>query len=259
MLVLILVLLCTKNVFAESLHDIVGSVYRENNIILAKRRTIESDDYFVKSSYSGFLPTVDASYNNTRNNYNNADIGYGAYTPPTMLQTNRYQLRLQQNVFNGFRDFNTMQKARSKFESTVYDAIVTEQDILHQVLQGYIGVLRYNELLRISDESIQTYLGQKKNIEQRYSVNDVTNTDFLQTELSLENAQIQREQTFQLLNSTQFALERFLNRNVEVSDEMSNVILRTQEYFIDLATIRETAEEITMNHPLMLYQSGILE
>lgn len=119
-----------------------------------------------------FLPSLDLD----------ADHGYEATDSPLIddeeMYRRRVSLTLTQLLFNGGRTANEIRKRTARATSAELRSLGAAESVALAIVNGYLNVMRYRELLGVAEENIQTHLSILEKIEDgaergRFNLGDV--------------------------------------------------------------------------------------
>lgn len=195
-----------------NLKGAVGNAVKTNINVIKAENNIESQSVNIKGKYGALIPTLSFSGGWQRSNnvltgqaLNNAL--YGNQTPPLYYQSlvpgslnstsYDYSLGLRSDVtlFNGFTNYQSIDEAK---QTQAYNYILlqkTKQDIVLQVMNDYITVLKNQQIVKIDSATLANSQLQLDLVKQfveagRRTMVDIYNQDALvaQNELQLEQA-----------------------------------------------------------------------
>jgi outer membrane protein len=147
--------------FAMDLDDALAIAYGGNPTLGAERSNLRSTDENVPQALSGWRPTVSATAQASKNWVNQSK--------PTSE--------------------NQVQAGRQRLTGT-------EQDILLQAVQAYMGVVRDEAVLVLNQNNVKVLQAQLQSTQDQFQVGELTRTDVAQAKSSLQGAiaqQIQAE------------------------------------------------------------------
>jgi outer membrane protein, adhesin transport system len=107
-------------------------------------------DEEVRQAQSGYLPTLNFT----------AGTGWQDVQEPLddTLYPQQYTLSLRQNVFAGLATINEVDRQKSRVRSAAYRLGGTSESVALRTTEVYLNVLRRQELLRLSEENLETHL-----------------------------------------------------------------------------------------------------
>lgn len=107
-------------------------------------------DEEVRQAQSGYLPTLNFT----------AGTGWQDVQEPLddTLYPQQYTLSLRQNVFAGLATINEVDRQKSRVRSAAYRLGGTSENVALRTTEVYLNVLRRQELLRLSEENLETHL-----------------------------------------------------------------------------------------------------
>jgi TolC family type I secretion outer membrane protein len=178
--------------FAMGLDDAMAMAYGGNPTLDAERANLRSTDENVPQALSGWRPTVSASGQAARtwaNQFNPASKD-SVFSPQT------YGITVTQPVFRGFRTVKGTSEAENQVQAERQRLTGTEQDILLQAVEAYMGVVRDEAVLVLNQNNVKVLQAQLQSTQDQFQVGELTRTDVAQAKSSLQGAiaeQIQAE------------------------------------------------------------------
>lgn len=149
------------------------------NIACENNPELKSQDYSFKAvesqkrkAYGGFLPQVGIDINNGSQSTKVTD---GAAIKG---RANKKSLSLSQDIFNGGATYFDIKRAGSavKKEKAVRDS--KEQEIFLNVIQSYINILRYEDLLKIEEENLASQKKMLVYLKKKLKAKDATKSEY---------------------------------------------------------------------------------
>lgn len=135
---------------AETLQEAINGMLQSNPEVRSVAYNRLGRDQEVRQAKSGYFPTLEAS----------AGIGYQDVQEPLddTLYPQQYILSLRQNVFAGLSTLNEVDRQKSRVRSAAYRLQGTSENSALRTSEVYLNVLRRQELLRLSEENLDTHL-----------------------------------------------------------------------------------------------------
>ena len=126
----------------------------KNNInIIRSENALLSSGAQKKQAFGALIPSVDASATWTRSDREQYRIRNNQF----FTSRDNFSASLQANLtlFDGFANLATVDQAIMNQRSTEFDLQRTKQDIIFQVQAQYYNVLRFKQLLTVSEENLK--------------------------------------------------------------------------------------------------------
>lgn len=142
---------------ARELEEELADLLSTHPAIKAQQATVESARSEITGAFSGYLPQVDFTGNVGPTHIETderTDLGLGAFEKTQKVA----ELRVTQNLFDGFETPASVHIARMNMEVASYTLEGTQQEVLLEAVEAYLDVLRQNrlvELARQNEESIK--------------------------------------------------------------------------------------------------------
>jgi outer membrane protein len=173
-----------RPVRAESIAEAIASAYATNPRINAERARQRADGEKLPQARAGFLPTIsgtlDWGYDRAWDNHlGTTGSGRNSVTGAT----------LSQPLFDGFRTYNEVQKAKAEITAgrETLDALST--DVLLLATEAYVNVIRDRKVEALRREAITVFKGQLEQAEKRFKGGDLTRTGVDQARTRLLEAE----------------------------------------------------------------------
>ncbi len=197
---------------AEDLREALAKAYVGNPTLQAQRAALRATDESVARSLSGFLPRLQGSANVSRSDTNSlttrTDDGRVVNDTTIVGRNQSFQARLDQSVFNGFRDYNSKRENDSVVKSGRAQLLSTEQQVLTDTVTAYMNVIRDTAVLDLNNNNVQVLERQLEASNDRFRVGEITRTDVAQSEAALAGAVSSRIQAEANLEVSRAAYQR---------------------------------------------------
>lgn len=164
-------------VSAETLEQVLISVYKQNPRILAARASLRALDEDVARANSGYRPIVTGNADWGYQNQNNTpeSLGSSGHTNPR-----GYGVGAVQSVFNGFQTANRVKTAEASVRSTQAALVSLEQQVLLETIAAYFDVLRDGAIVRLQQGHLSYLASEVAATRRRKEEGQVTRTDLSQ-------------------------------------------------------------------------------
>jgi len=143
------------------------------------------------NALSGYRPTVTVTTDIGRA-WQEQHSGSSAKTPgETRASTNPRGagVSVTQNVWNGNRTMNGVDRAETQIFAAREQLRLTEQNVLSSAATAYMNVLRDTAILNLRRNNVEVLEQQLRQTRDRFQVGEVTRTDVAQSEASLAQGQ----------------------------------------------------------------------
>jgi outer membrane protein len=169
-----------SSLHAESLADAIALAYQSNPTLQAQRATLRATDETYAQAKAGYGPTASLQAVVTTENNNevsavNSTQGVGA------VQSSSFGLTISQPLYTGGRVAGAIDAAEAGVRAGREALRATEQTIIQNVVQVYVGVRHDQRALEIADDSVTLLQHQLDEINARFKVGEITRTDVAQT------------------------------------------------------------------------------
>ncbi len=186
-LALTTILASTPMVSAETLKEALAAAYASNPQLMAQRAALRAVDEGVAVANAGFLPSVNGTGTFQRG-AGDREIGLGTGFVPRDINSDNYSINIDQNLFNGFQDYNARKQAVRTVRASREQLVSVEQQVLLDGVTAYMNVLRDDAVVELNQNNIQVLERQLQASRDRFRVGEVTRTDVAQSEARLEGA-----------------------------------------------------------------------
>ncbi|MFQ5533766.1 MAG: TolC family outer membrane protein [Sphingomonadales bacterium] len=193
-------------VAAETLTDSLVMAYETNPDLQAQRAALRAADEGVAQAMSGFLPTVAATGQiSKQNRFSSSDAfdrdaegntiprlnpdGSRARDSSDVNSTPKfYEARVDQPLFQGFQTVSSRKQAKSLVRAARAQLQATEQTVFLDTVTVYLDVLRDEAVLRLNQNNVEVLTRQLQATQDRFRVGEITRTDVAQSEARLAGA-----------------------------------------------------------------------
>jgi outer membrane protein, adhesin transport system len=135
---------------AQTLQEAIHQILQTHPEVRSVAYNRLGRDEEVRQAQSGYLPTLNFT----------AGTGWQDVQEPLddTLYPQQYTLSLRQNVFAGLATINEVDRQKSRVRSAAYRLGGTSENVALRTTEVYLNVLRRQELLRLSEENLETHL-----------------------------------------------------------------------------------------------------
>ncbi len=222
-------LLCALNL-NEAVHQTIES----NPQISIKKNILQSEKKLLKTSKSGYLPSIDLAYSIGR------EVTHTIANSKDEV-TNTIQdasATLTQNVFSGFDTKNTVKKQKALVLSADSKVEETANTLALDITMAYIDILKKKELQDIAKENVAVHSKYLKQIKEKVDAGIGRKSDYKQTLSRYENAQSSYYLAEQNYKNAIYAFQRLLKLDVTAQDlEKPSIGVLPAENVEDLVSI----------------------
>ncbi|MFL2654211.1 MAG: TolC family outer membrane protein [Alphaproteobacteria bacterium] len=171
---------------AETLNQALIEAYKSNPNLIAQRAKVRAVDEQVSQAVAKWRPTV-----SLRGLYGTKKLNRKSSSGAKTDSTNQPQslgIEVSQSIFRGYRTKAEMERAENRVMGSRGALIITEQEIMGEVIKSYLSVLRDSAVLALRENNIEVITQQLNATRDRFEVGDLTRTDFAQSESRLARA-----------------------------------------------------------------------
>ena len=176
---------------AETISNALARAYVYSPDLNQQRAAGRSVDENMPNALSGYRPTVTATSDIGRA-WQETHAGAIAKTPgDTRAGTSPRGagVTVTQNLWNGNRTMNGVDRAEAQIFAAREQIRVTEQNVLSGAATAYMNVLRDTAILNLRRNNVEVLEQQLRQTRDRFQVGEVTRTDVAQSEASLAQGQ----------------------------------------------------------------------
>jgi outer membrane protein len=204
---------------AETLKEALAAAYLFNPALKSARAELRSTDNGVSLAFSGYRPTVTATFQDgfqdLRTRFIRTTPGFlgvcpvpvafdgtcpsnnAAAVPLSSLSNTANgtsnprsaQIAIQQNIFDGFRTYNNIKGSEALVEAGREDLRASEINVLLNAATFYMNVVRDQAIVNLRQNNVRVLAEQLRATEDRFKVGEVTRTDVAQAQSGLAQSQ----------------------------------------------------------------------
>ena len=236
-IILFLLTLYSKNVFAVSLSEALLQAYKNNPELNAERENIEVAKQDLKISKSEFLPSVTLSGSKSQENTGKLTNRSGGDAQITDVDPEIKSITIEQTLFQGFGGIADLEKNKIGLVLAEAKLLKTEQTILLKAIEAYTGLILAKEKFDINRRNINLLERQVETDQARLERGKITIADLAQSESSLaggqakfieaKNEEVTAKLTYEKIIgpiSDINTLNRNLNLNFEIPNSLNKAI-----------------------------------
>ncbi|HEX4262340.1 MAG TPA: TolC family outer membrane protein [Acetobacteraceae bacterium] len=191
----------------HTLQDALGAAYSYNPSLQSERATLRATDEGVPQALAGWRPTVvlGANAGYACGNITELSTFAGHETLPNERITATGTATVTQPLYRGGRTRATTNQAKNTDYAGRATLIATEEQVLSDTVNAYVGVIEAAQLLQLNISNEQVLRQQLRAANDRFRVGEITRTDVAQAEAALAGAIAQRETAegnLQIANAT---------------------------------------------------------
>lgn len=187
---LIVLCLISNTTFATTLSDALVQAYQNNPELIAAREKLKATDEQMYRAISGFLPTIQYAArktyqkNDTDLTASTTNIGQTQAVKTSPWNHNKRRttdVNIQQNLFNGGQDVMAVRIAKYTIEAAREELLATEQKVLSDAINAFLGVIYAKQVLEINKENVLAYEKRYEAIKERVLAGVDKQTDLAKT------------------------------------------------------------------------------
>lgn len=155
-----------------TLLEAVRFAYENNPELKAQDYSVEAARSQKQKAYGGFLPNVSADINSGKQKTKIVD---GATFKG---DANKKSINLSQDLFNGGATYFDVRRAGSVVSKEQAIKNLKEQEIALQVIQSYLDILRFEALLRVEQDNLESQNKILSHTKIKLAARDATKSEF---------------------------------------------------------------------------------
>lgn len=184
---------------AELLDEALVSAYFSNPQLQAQRASTRATDENVPQARSALLPQI---FGNANAGYKHTEFGIDpsavnkifpdADIPNTTIKgddpPHGYSVTLQQQIFKGLQNINSIREAEANALSAREDLRNTEQTTLLDGVTAYMDVVQNQAIVRLRENNVTVLTDYEASNQRQFNAGDLTSTDLAQSKASRASA-----------------------------------------------------------------------
>lgn len=191
--IVLVAFLCTLHAAGQSpagftLQQCVETGLKNNIEILRARNNIDRTATYKHEAFGQFLPSVRASGSWSRSN--DEQIALRADALFTSRNSYSYNVQAGLTLFDGMRNFNTVDQSILELNAAEESFRRTQQSIVFAIQQSYYNVLRLEQLTRVAESNLERSRGQLDRIREMNTVGSVPQADVYRQQVVVGNDEL---------------------------------------------------------------------
>ena len=192
---ILLMLLILSGLFAQGygLDECIEIALSGKKTLLSAKLNVTSAERGVTGSYSGLLPSLNASTGAGRTHFperESVSINSGLDTTFSSYDNMSAGISLNQTIFDGGRSWNQVKQARSNLEIAKLNQRSTKIQVIQNVIKSYYGLLQAQQLYEVAEQNLEMSDQQVSLVKKQYDLGVVKKTDLLKAEVARGQARV---------------------------------------------------------------------
>ena len=188
-LVLFAFFLFTHELYAEDLMKTLSDAFKNNSKLNAERASLEASKQDVNISKGEFLPSITLSGDIASQEDSNRTSQSGGKLADINSTPESKSILVEQKIFDGFGNYNTLQKSKLELEYAKFELIKLEQEVLLSAAKAYYNLGYSFKNSNFNELNVELFERQVESDRSRLERGEISLTDFAQSESSLAGAQ----------------------------------------------------------------------
>ncbi len=185
------------NAQGYTLEDCIQISIDEKKTVLSADIGVVSASKGLKASYSGVLPSVQATGASGVNYFpwqESFNINFEEFTLDT-TRTNHFNtfsagIAVNQVIYDGGRSWNQIKQAKTNLDIAKYNQRSIKTQVIEKVIRSYYGLLQAQKLLDVSEKNLEMSLQQVSLVKKQFDLGVVKRTDLLKAEVAQGQARV---------------------------------------------------------------------
>jgi len=185
------------NAQGYTLEDCIQISIDEKKTVLSADIGVVSASKGLKASYSGVLPSVQATGASGVNYFpwqESVNINFEEFTLDT-TRTNHFNtfsagIAVNQVIYDGGRSWNQIKQARTNLDIAKYNQRAIKTQVIEKVIRSYYGLLQAQKLLDVSEKNLEMSVQQVSLVKKQFDLGVVKRTDLLKAEVAQGQARV---------------------------------------------------------------------
>jgi len=185
------------NAQGYTLEDCIRISIDEKKTVLSADIGVVSASKGLKASYSGVLPSVQATGASGVNYFpwqESFNINFEEFTLDT-TRTNHFNtfsagIAVNQVIYDGGRSWNQIKQAKTNLDIAKYNQRAIKTQVIEKVIRSYYGLLQAQKLLDVSEKNLEMSLQQVSLVKKQFDLGVVKRTDLLKAEVAQGQARV---------------------------------------------------------------------
>lgn len=236
---------------SQTLQEALAQAYANNPTLQTSRAQLRVVDENVPQALAGWRPSVvvagNAGYVDGQVRSKQTDFTgttRGIYSDVNR-QTAGVNATVTQPLYSGGRTQASTKRAENQVLAQRARLLATEQQVLSDVVQAYVAVMRDQETLRLNVNNVQVLQRQLDATNERFRVGEITRTDVAQAESRLAGARSARASSEGTLQTSRATFRR-------VSGLSPERLAAPQPLSVPVRAEAEARELAMRNNPLVV-------
>jgi len=175
--------------YADDLFKTLSDAFKNNSKLNAERASLKAVKQDVNISRGEFLPSITLSGDTATQQDTDRTNQSGEALADTDSTPKSRSVLVEQKIFDGFSNYNTLQKSKLELEYAKFELNKLEQEVLLSAAEAYY-TLAYNfKNLEFNQLNLELFERQVESDRSRLERGEISLTDFAQSESSLAGAQ----------------------------------------------------------------------
>lgn len=157
------ILLCTLvgavsvNAEIKSIEKSLDSALNNHPIVQSEKYDLSGKKLDVKIAEGEYKPKIELSTEYGSKNYNTKNQGESSFTKNKYRGGHNIELKLTQNVFNGFYDESRINETKTLVTSAEHKLAQTENKLSFDTASAFLNIIKYREVLKSEKRALKQF------------------------------------------------------------------------------------------------------
>jgi outer membrane protein TolC len=203
-----------------SLEDCIRAALRKNVDVGLAQKDVESARARKLGTRAGYLPRLDMTLQDGYYFTGSQEVVYGFGGTPVRLtqpasddDTHYFGLRLSQNIFDGGKWWNQVERADKSINVTRLALKATRESIAHDTIATFYELLKAQKEAEVLRQSLETSLDQLRLAEERYRLGAASRVDVAVAKVNMGEDRIAIQHQQRVIGNAMVNLNRVMGRS----------------------------------------------
>ncbi len=195
----------------QTLQEAMALAYANNPTLQTARAALRVVDENVPQALAGWRPTVQIT-GSVGQSTSSANVGDRVTSSWRSRDPTSVQASVSQPLYRGGRTVAQTRRAENQVLAQRARLYATEQQVLQDVVNSYVAVIRDQEEVRLNTNNEQVLMRQLQATNERFRVGEITRTDVAQAESRLAGARASRADSEGRLQTSRATFTRLVGQ-----------------------------------------------
>jgi outer membrane protein len=229
-----------------NLQEAIISAYENNPEIKSQGYSVKIAESQKQKSFAGFLPNISADINSGSQKTSISG------TETIKGNVNKKSIGLSQDIFNGGADYFDVKRADSSLKKEKSFRSAKEQDIILEVVNSYLDILRFEEIVKIEEENLSSQKRTLEYTEKKLLFKDATKSEFAKAKADYAMAISEKNNAENNLISAKAEFSKLTGIEISRINKLKPINQFISEELVENLNSESLFEEALKNNPEIL-------